>query len=225
MRNWHQCMTSGRYCVACCRFDKLSIPLIPDMIQRVAEDVDIDFLSPSKALLTFQNKEDATAVRDKYQDFRFGKSKFNVELHLPRPHPQNRLGVGRYVKKIDKGQQGQQRVWIDVAFDSTAVFRTKSWDLNGNCIAEETLAGTIHMVPSVESDARKRKGWDCPLCKWHNKWQETNCSLCSWEHSYRLDVLPSYYADAATMVITGLKGDHRQSNVSCTDDVSLNALF
>ena len=106
--------------------------------------------------------------------------------------------------QVDKGSAGQQRIWIDVAFDSTATFRLKSWNSEGKCIAEETVAGTAHLVVDIESDSGKREGWDCPLCKWHNKWQATHCSLCSWEHAYRLDALPDKYTDAATLVITGL---------------------
>ena len=70
------------------------------MMDRVAEDIDVDFLSASKCLLTFPDRETALAVHDKYNGYRFGKSRFKVELHLSKPYPTNRLGVGRYVKKV-----------------------------------------------------------------------------------------------------------------------------
>ena len=48
----------------------------------------------------------------------------------------------------------------------------------GNCIAEETVAGTLHMVPSIESDSGKKNGWLCPLCNWKNKFvaRRSHCS-------------------------------------------------
>lgn len=62
-------------------FDRLSVPLLPDMMDSIDKKIVIEFLTPSKALLTFPDSEVAKAVEKKYNGYRFGKSKLQVELH------------------------------------------------------------------------------------------------------------------------------------------------